>query len=124
MVAALFVSASLMKCRSTGKCLYRCSLSRFPKDPKLLWQNVLFCFFFLDKTELFYTSVVKYLGFALFLSHAPNSLTVFNTSLYAEVSPLIPHGFPVYNVYICVCKSVCEYAATLICINMHTQCSN
>lgn len=86
----------------------------------------MFCFvlFFLDKTELFYTSVVKYLGFALFLSHAPNSLTVFNTSLYAEVSPLIPHGFPVYNVYICVCKSVCEYAATLICINMHTQCSN
>lgn len=53
MVAALFVSASLMKCRSTGKCLYRCSLSRFPKDPKLLWQNVLFCFVFLIKLSYF-----------------------------------------------------------------------
>lgn len=49
MVASLFVSASLLKCRSTGKCLYRCSLSRFPKDPKLLCQNVFFFFFFSDK---------------------------------------------------------------------------
>lgn len=102
MVASLFVSASLLKCRSTGKCLYRCSLSRFPKDPKLLCQNVFF-FFFSDKTELFYTSVLKYLGFALFLSHAPNLLTVFNTVVSVLKLPLlIPRGFLEYNVYVCL----------------------